>query len=404
VRGFPRDGGFARVAAALSAIALLVVGLITLDLYRNPIPAFPGGAQASPTATPTSVVLGATPARSEIATPSPKILLPGTLVYVKDRNLWLQTGTRATELTISTDGSAASQPTWSPDGRWIYFIDTRIKSASWYNPDDGSAISEYTLTYPVLCRIRPDGTGRQDMLSGLVRSGSLESFYWIRQPSISPDGATAVVISDGPTGPGLVGSADTVLHLVNLQTGKLEPALPVRENPPLGQSDPVYSLDGSKIAYVMEGRNGADGAPGIWLYDVETGNARLLAAGYRGPAWSPDGRYLAATRVSGSALDVVVLDANTGKQVGQVTYDGFSWAAVWSPDGDALVYFHLSSTVVDMYMTNVSRSGSQFLFKSEPNLTEYTGLEGDSRAAWYIPVPGAPAAPATAGSPAASAS
>jgi Tol biopolymer transport system component len=163
-----------------------------------------------------------------------------------------------------------------------------------------------------------------------------------------------------------------VLHLVNLQTGKLEPA---------------YSPDGSKIAYVMEGRSGADGAPGIWLYDVKTGNARLLAAGFRAPSWSPDGKYMAATRVSGSRLDVVVLDSATGQQVAQVTYDGFSWAPVWSPAGDELVYMHLSSTVVDLDMTHV-RSGTAFEFRMEPDLTEHSSLDGSSRAAGYVPVGG----------------
>jgi Tol biopolymer transport system component len=396
----PKERSAGRAAAALSAIALLVAGLITLELYRNPIP-LPASRPGVTSETPTSTVVGETTEPSTAVVSSPKIAVPGTLALVKSGNLWVQSGTRATQLTDSKDGAAASQPAWSPDGQWIYYIESRTKTASWFNPDDGGAISDYTLNYPVLCRIRPDGTGRQDILSSLVKSGSLESFFWIRQPSISPDGLTAAVISDGPTGPGLVGSGDTVLHFVNLQTGQLQPALPLRENPPLGQSDPAFSPDGTKIAYVMEGRNGADGAPAIWLYDLETGKARLLADSFRGPSWSPDGKYLAATRVSGSLLDVVVLDAETGKQVGRVTYDGFSWAPVWSPAGDELVYSHLSSTVVDLYMTHVSRSGIELEFQSEPNLAEYSGLDGDSKAAWYILAPGYVSAPMTS-APAAS--
>lgn len=383
-----RHVGFGRVAAVLSAIALLAAGLITLDLYSNPIPSLPGGQPRGAAEASTFTAKVETAAASAVAISTPRIGVPGTLVFTKAGNLWVQSGTSPRQLTDSIEGSEASQPAWSPDGQWIYYIDTRLKTASWYNPDDGGAISSYALKYPVLCRIRPDGTGRQDILSSLVKSGSLESFYWIRQPSISPDGATAVVISDGPTGPGLAGSGDTVLHLVNLQSGKLEPALPLSENPPLGHSEPAYSPDGSKIAYVVEGRNGADGAPGIWRYDVKTGSARLLAAGFRSPSWSPDGKYMAATRVSGSRLDVVVLDAATGQQVAQVTYDGFSWAPVWSPAGDELVYMHLSSTVVDLDMTHVNRSGTAFDFRMEPNLTEYSGLDGSSRAAWYVPVGG----------------
>ncbi len=369
----------------LSAAALLVVALITIDLYRNPIPSLPGGQPPSPSRPPTAeaVARTASPSLAAVATPAAGSL-PGSMAYVKGSNLWIRTGTRATQLTFSTAGSRVSQPAWSADGRWLYYVDTRVKNASWYNPDDGGAISHFTLNYPVLCRIRPDGSGRQDVLSSLVKSGSLESFYWIRQPSIAPDGSAAVVVSDGPSGPGLVGAGDTVLHLVDLATGKLGAALPLPENPPLGHSDPTYSADGTKIAYVMEGRDGAQGAPQIWIYDLRTGKERLLAEDARGPSWSPDGKYLAATLVDGSRLDIVVLDAATGAQVGRVTYDGFSWAPVWSPEGDQLVYLHLTSTVVEMFMTEVNRSDAGFDFQPGLDLTDYGSLDGDSRPAWYV--------------------
>ena len=102
-----------------------------------------------------------------------------------------------------------------------------------------------------------------------------------------------------------------------------------------------------------------------------------------------------------------ILDAETGVQVGRVTYDGFSWAPVWSPDGDDLVYLHLSSTVVEMFMTEVNRSGAEFDFQAGLGMTDYGGLDGDSRPAWYVPEAGSAAgtaSPTTAGLPQASAS
>ena len=68
-----------------------------------------------------------------------------------------------------------------------------------------------------------------------------------------------------------------------------------------------------------------------------------------------------------------------------MTYEGFSWAPVWSPDGEQLIYSHLSSMVVDLYMTKVSRSGTELAFQPEPDLTQSSGLDGDSRVAWYLP-------------------
>ena len=47
--------------------------------------------------------------------------IPGTLVYVKQGNLWIQTGNKATQITTS---GAGSMPSWSPDGQWIYYIES----------------------------------------------------------------------------------------------------------------------------------------------------------------------------------------------------------------------------------------------------------------------------------------
>jgi Tol biopolymer transport system component len=178
------------------------------------------------------------------------------------------------------------------------------------------------------------------------------------------------------------------IHYVNLNTGKLGPALPLSETTPLGLADPVWAPDGKSFAYTMEGRSGKYGSPSIWIYSGGAG--RKLAAGYRAASWSPDGKYLAATKVAGDTMNVVVLDATSGKMLAKVTSDDASWAPVWSPDGDKLVYMHLTGTIVDLNMVYISGSGASLTFKIEPDLTEYSGLDGQSAAAWYIPGYGPP--------------
>jgi hypothetical protein len=39
-------------------------------------------------------------------------------------------------------------------------------------------------------------------------------------------------------------------------------------------------------------------------------------------------------------------------------------------------------------MTKVSRSGTELAFQAEPDLTQSSGLDGESRAAWYLPAAG----------------
>lgn len=366
----------------LAAAGLILVIVATVLIYRTWTPALAGGPTASPTApTATAIASGPTPYVSPLEVQA-RTSVPGTLVYVRDDGLWVQSGTVARRITASQDGSSVSGPTWSPDGVWIYYIETRIGTGRWYNPNNGNEIVEYKLTYPVLCRIHPDGTGREEILSGLIRSGSLRTFYWIRQPSVSPDGLTLVVISDGPTWPG---GSDNVLHLVTPSTHKLGSALMVPEKWPFGLSEPAYSPDGGLIAYVMENRSGKYGAPSIWVYDLKAKAARRVAAGYRDPAWSPDGKYLAAARVDHDDLDVVVLDASSGEEISRVTMDGVSWGPVWSPAGDALIYMRLRGSDVDLRMVQVEGSGESMAFRLEADLTDYSGLDGGSRAAWYIP-------------------
>jgi hypothetical protein len=392
------SGGRTSVVPVLSLVGLLIAGLLTAQVYQNWTPTL--SSAATPSITPAPVESGQTPTPAplptEVITANPEIPVPGTLVYAKSGSLWVQTGTTARQITESINGSVASQPAFSPDGQWIYYIDTRVTTGNWYNPDNGDVISDYTLYYPTLSRIHPDGTGRADVLSGLIKRGSLKTFFWIRQPAIATSGTLAAIVSDGPTAPDV---QDVMIHYVTLNNGKIGAALPLRETTPLGLSDPDFSPDGKNLTYTMEGRSGRFGAPSIWIYTIRTGAARMLASGYRAAAWSPDGKYVAATKVSADTQNVVVLDASSGKQVAQVTSDGASWSPVWSPDGDKLVYMHLTGPSVNLNMVYISGSGANLTYKIEPNLTDYNGLDGQSTPTWFIPGYGpAPAPTPTAAS------
>ncbi len=395
-------GGRRGAAPALSLVGLLVVGLLTAQLYMNWTPTLSTSEEATPTPTPVPVPVASgqtpTPAPTGTLVTNPAIAVPGMLVYAKSGVLWVQSGTTAHQLTESVNGSQASQPAFSPDGQWIYYVDTRITTGQWYDPDSGGAITGYSLTYPVLCRVHPDGTGKKDVLSSLIRQGSLRTFFWIMEPSISPNGSTAAVASDGPTVPTV---QDVMIHYVNLTTGKLGPALPLHDNPLLGLSDPAFSPDGGSLAYTMESVSHSYGSPSIWIYSG--GVAHELVGGYRAATWSPDGKYIAATKVVGNTLNVAVLDATTGKQVAQVTTDGASWAPVWSPDGDKLVYMHLTGAIVDLNMVYISDAAGNFTFRIEPHLTDYSGLDGQSTAAWYIPGYGPAPSPTATAAPSGSA-
>jgi Tol biopolymer transport system component len=96
-------------------------------------------------------------------------------------------------------------------------------------------------------------------------------------------------------------------------------------------------------------------------------------------------------------LDVAVVDASTDAQVGQITSDGRSWAPVWSPRGDQLAYMHQTGSTVDLYVAGVSHSGSTLTFDPAERLIGYSGLDGGSPVAWFVP--GLDATPSPAPSP-----
>src|SRR5207247_8451373 len=119
-----------------------------------------------------------TPTPSNVVVIDPRADVPGSIVYVKAGNLWVQSGEQAVQVTT---GGRDSMPTWSPDGTWIYFI--REKPTFGRFPVNGVP-KPYALMIPSLERVHPDGKGMEALLEGRYTSGSYLWSYFIRQPSI----------------------------------------------------------------------------------------------------------------------------------------------------------------------------------------------------------------------------
>lgn len=376
----------------LALVGLLVVAVITVSLLNGQLPFVtssggPGGAGGPGP--------GATPAPSDVVVVAkdPRADVPGSIVYAKQGSIWLQSGTKARQL---TSGGNDSMPAWTADGAWIYFIRTVSERA--LGPNENGRPRYFTLTYPVLMRVDAAGGKPEPIASGRYRKSGLTWFYWLRQPTPNPQNPEQVaLLSDEPD----PAKSNVVLQLYDVGTDAFTRATGAKEVAPLGHQDPAWHPRGTILLYVKNDRDGRRGAPSIWRYDpAKDRSGQLTGPGYLSPSYSPDGKYVAATKTTPFGTDIVILDATTGAEVLRVTDDGTSWSPAWSPRGDAIAYLHLSGQLVDLRMATLDGSGANVAVEETIDLTEVSGLDGTSRPSWYIPAdqlppPSPPPSPST---------
>ena len=378
---------------ALAIVGLLVVGWLTLGFVTGDF-RLPSGGTTSNGGGP--IVGGGTrtPAPSNVVVVDPRSDVPGSIVYVKGGNIWIQSGRNARQLTTS---GRASMPSWSPDGQSIIYIETVDEEGRF--PALGNP-RRYFMEVPLLMRIPADGSGPAvELANGRVSIEGYTWFHWLRQPVMSPDGTTIAVMSDGPNPT----QRNVVLQLLDVATGEFTvPEVP--ENEPLGHQDPAWSPDGRRLLIVQNARaSAARGAPVILEVDPATSEFEpLTSPGYLAPSWSRDQRWIAATRTSGLGTDIAILHAATGTEVFRVTDDGNAWSPVWSPVGDSVAYFHEEGGIVDLRLTRLGGTAPNWEVGETINLTEVSALDGGSRPGWFVPEAQLPPVPTPASVPATS--
>ena len=116
------------LAPIASIVGLIVIALVTVNLFNYELP-FAGltggnsgngnGGNAGP---------GATPAPSGVVVVPEEATFLGSIVYAKGGNIWVQTDKEAIQL---TDAGGASMPSWSSDGLWIYYVQSKDEIGRW---------------------------------------------------------------------------------------------------------------------------------------------------------------------------------------------------------------------------------------------------------------------------------
>ena len=377
------------IGPALSVIGLIVIAIVTLNVFNYDIP-FVGGNGSG------GQVAGGpqrTPAPSNVVIVPEQAKFDGSIVYAKQGNIWVQQDKDVHQV---TDGGHDSMPSFSADGQWIVFIRSRDDRGYW--PVRGRN-GRYDISIPEIMRVKTDGRAKPERLySGLVRRGQLKWASWMRQPVLSPDGKAIALVTDAPD----PDNSNVVLQFFDIAKKRLTRA-GVREIQVLGHQDPEWRPDGKFLLYTQNGRDGARGAPLIMRYEPKSKKARAVTStGYMQASYSPDGRYMAATRQTALGTDVVILDANSGHELMRVTDDDASWAPVWSPAGDGVAYLHIVGQTVDLRLARLEGTPGAWTIPETIDLTEVSGLDAASRPDWFIPpalLPAQPTPPPSSGEP-----
>jgi len=366
----------------LSIVGLVVIAIVTINLFNYELPFAGAGGNGGNGGNGVSGP-ARTPAPSNVVVVPEEATFLGSIVYAKGGNIWIQSDSGVVQL---TDTGGASMPSWSSDGLWITYIQSRDELGKW--PVRGRN-SWYDISMQDVMRIRSDGSAEpQRLLSGRVKRGSLLWSAWMRQPVLSPDGKLVALVTDAPD----PDDSNVVLQFYDIGRKRLTRA-GVREIEVLGHQDPEWRSDGKLLLYTQNGRDGARGASVIVRYDPKTKRTRVMTgAGYMQASYSPDSRFIAATRTTVLGTDVVILDARDGNELLRVTDDDASWAPTWSPAGDAIVFLHIVGQTVDLRLAKLAGRAPDWTVAETVDLTEVSGLDAASRPDWYIPPALLPAA------------
>ncbi|MFY9549599.1 MAG: LpqB family beta-propeller domain-containing protein [Thermoanaerobaculia bacterium] len=307
---------------------------------------------------------------------------PGDPMFIADGN-----GSNAKQIFIEKPGIHNHFPTWSPDGRFVYFVHgvPPQKLDIWRIPSSGGVAERLThhnsrVVYPALldgrtliyALTRDDGSGShlyamdvERRIPHAVTSG-LEEYASV---SASGDGRHLVATVTNPTrtlwtapiSDRVVKEAEVghvAVPTVRAASPRFGPDYLLylssrggaaglwkfregagtelwRGSDGAVAAAPAISADGTQVAFVVR----TEGRTQLFLISSDGTNAHRIAESLDvsdSPSWSPDGKWIAVVASEGQAQPLLKVPVAGGAPVRLV--DGVISDPVWSPDGRFVLY------------------------------------------------------------------
>jgi Tol biopolymer transport system component len=216
-------------------------------------------------------------------------------------------------------------------------------------------------TFEALDRRRAKRAARRSIARGslaIAVVGSTIVISLVAAGTFGRDGAPAIVIGSGPSGPianGVLVVADGQdLFEVDTETGKAQRI----EGLPRGIWKVAFSPDGARIALTVFP---IDGPRELWVANADgTGALRIASASNVSQAsWSPDGAWIAyaADTPEGSTIRLVRPDGTDEVSVGSALTRRDYFSVSFSPDGTSLLFDQGTDVGFGIFVMNIDGTG-----------------------------------------------